>query len=111
MLWVEPYCGACTNLPDYGLGQGPNVVLGLTDASGLPPGTKIYMDNLFTSLPLLDKLSEKGIGGTGTLRANRLGPIPLTKKAEVEAQWDRGDLEVLLLTTTKFDLIDLIDLI
>ena len=27
-------------------------------------------DNLFTSLALLNHLSESGIGGTGTLRAN-----------------------------------------
>ena len=32
-----------------------------------------------------------GVGGTGTLRQNRLGPIPLPKKKEVERNFDRGD--------------------
>ena len=94
MTRVEPYCGSHTNLPDYDLGQGPNVVLGLVEAAEVPPGGKIYFDNLFTSLPLLDKLSEKGIGGTGTLRQNRLGPIPLPKKKEVEKNFARGEMEV-----------------
>ena len=97
MARVEPYCGSHTHLPDYDLGQGPNVVLGLVEAAEVPPGGKIYFDNLFTSLPLLDKLSEKGIGGTGTLRQNRLGPIPLPKKKEVEKNFARGEMEVLLL--------------
>nr|CAH7717546.1 unnamed protein product [Callosobruchus chinensis] len=33
---------------------------------------KFYFDNLFTSINLLDYLREKGYGGTGTLRENRL---------------------------------------
>ena len=42
------------------------------------------MDNLFTTFPLLEKLSEKGIGGTGTGRQNRLNKVPIVKKKEVE---------------------------
>ena len=30
-----------------------------------------------------------GIGGTGTLRQNRLGPIPISSKKHVEKNFDR----------------------
>ena len=86
MIWLQTLghmclqkMGAHTRIPDYGLGQGPNVVLGLVEKAKLPPATQVFFDNLFTSLPLLYKLSEMGIGGTGTLQQNRLGPIPLPK--------------------------------
>ena len=32
-----------------------------------------------------------GIGGTGTMRQNRLGPVPLPKKKVVEKEFERGD--------------------
>ena len=44
-----------------GLGQGPDVVLGLVDLGQVPAGDDIYFDNLFTTIPLLEKLSEKGV--------------------------------------------------
>ena len=34
-----------------------------------------------------------GIGGTGTLNTNRMYPIPISKKKEVEKNWDRGQIE------------------
>jgi hypothetical protein len=68
---AEPYCGSSTRLPATGLGQGGDVVLGLVDHIALKPGTRIYFDNLFTSVGLLQKLSLKQIGGTRTLRENR----------------------------------------
>ena len=34
-----------------------------------------------------------GIGGTGTLNTNRMYPIPITKKKEVEKNWTRGQIE------------------
>ena len=57
------------------MGQGADVVLGLLDK-----GNIVTFDNLFTSLPLLDKLTEKGIGGLGTLRQNRLQNAPLKEE-------------------------------
>jgi hypothetical protein len=54
------------------------------------------MDNLFTSFPLLEKLSEMGIGGTGTVRQNRLHKIPIIKKKELEHKtMARGTSETL----------------
>jgi hypothetical protein len=93
-VYFEPYCGADTNISDAGLGQGPNVVLDLCEKANLPPGSETYFDNLFTSFPLLDQLSEKQIAGTGTVRQNRLAKIPIIKKKELEKK-ERGDKEVL----------------
>jgi hypothetical protein len=70
-VWFEPYCGRHTQIEDFGLGQGPNVVLDLVQKAKLAPGSEVFFDNLFTSFPLLEKLSEMGIGGTGTVRQNR----------------------------------------
>ncbi len=53
------------------MGQG-DVVLGLIEKSNISKGSKLYFDNLFISLPLLDRLHEIGLEGTGTLRENRL---------------------------------------
>ena len=88
---LEPYCGKFTDLPDYGMGQGPNVVAGLVEKGEVCGGTKLYFDNLFSSMPLLDWLSSRGIGGTGTMRMNRVAAIPLPEKKEVERQFQRGE--------------------
>lgn len=80
----EPYCGAGTKITDYGLGCGPNVVLDLIKKAELAPGTSVTFDNLFTSFPLLQEMSEMGIGGTGTVRQNRLGKVPIPSKQDIE---------------------------
>ena len=72
---VEPYCGADTQL---------NVVLSLAQACDVPIGSRVYFDNWFTSLPLLDRLKAKGVGGTGTIRADRCENAPLLTKSELE---------------------------
>lgn len=70
-VWFEPYCGRNTLIEDKGLGQGPNIVLQLVEQASLQPGSELFFDNLFTSFPLLEKLSEMRIAGTGTVRQNR----------------------------------------
>ena len=47
---AEPYCGTSTKIPITG-----NVVVGLVDACLVGPGNYLYIDNLFTSLTLLDE--------------------------------------------------------
>ena len=42
------------------MGQGPDVVLGLCDKAAVIEGTLLYFDNLFSSMPLMDALSERG---------------------------------------------------
>jgi hypothetical protein len=41
LLACQPYGGSATNIKDYGLGQGPNVVMGLSEQYGLLPGSKV----------------------------------------------------------------------
>ena len=85
LVQAEPYQGANTNnkLPE--LGMGGSVVADLI--SELPDHTEysLFFDNLFTSLPLLDYLSSKKIGGTGTIRNNRIGKNSLTDPKEMKA--------------------------
>jgi hypothetical protein len=78
MYHAEPYCGASTRLPETGLGLGGNVVLGLLDCIDVPPKTSVYFDNLFTSISLISELSNREIGGTGTVRRNQVFNVPLT---------------------------------
>ena len=41
LLVCQPYAGVKTSIPDQGLGQGPNVVMGLCQQFGLSTGTKV----------------------------------------------------------------------
>ncbi len=43
LLACQPYGGASTQIKDYGQGQGPNVVLGLTEQFGLLPAAKAWI--------------------------------------------------------------------
>ncbi len=47
-------------------------------------GSEVYIDNLFTTFPVLDKLSEMGIARTGTICQNCLYRVPIINKKEVE---------------------------
>ena len=80
LFHAEPYCGSDTKLKDTGLGQGADVVLGQIEKCNLSSGCTLTFDNLFTSLPLLDELSKRGIGGLETLRQNRLENTPVPTK-------------------------------
>lgn len=61
----------------------------------VPMGADVYFDNLFTSFPLLDSLSDMGIAGTGTVRQNRLHHIPIKGKKEMEHKAvARGTMDV-----------------
>ena len=80
-------------------GCGPGVVLGLLDS--LPSGNfGVYIDNYFVSLNLLKHLATKGIGCTGTLRANMLQDCPANvnsfvkkqKKAIMRASWIKSQM-------------------
>ena len=87
-MWFEPYCGRNTLIEDHGLGQGPNVVLSLVEKAKLGPGSEVYFDNLFTSFPLLEKLSEKQIAYT--VRQNRLYRVDISKKDMEKKTVERG---------------------
>ena len=70
LLHAEPYCGVDTDLQDTALGQGADAVLGLIEKCEVKVGSAVAFDNLFTSLPLLDELTELGIGARATLQQN-----------------------------------------
>ena len=89
---VEPYCGASTLLPNSGKGMGRDVVVGLAEKASVQQGHYLFFDNLFTSLNLLDELTEKGIGGCGTIRDNRMEGAPFTNKKSFE-KTKRGTTE------------------
>ena len=55
-------------MPDTGLGQGANVVLGLFEKCQVKAGSTVTFHNMFTSLPLLDELTELQIGALDTLQ-------------------------------------------
>ncbi|XP_043217168.1 piggyBac transposable element-derived protein 3-like [Amphibalanus amphitrite] len=66
-----------------GVGLGEAVVLRLSET--LPVESKVYFDRFFTSLPLLDALSDRNLKATGTIMKNR---IP--KPVKIPTQKDLG---------------------
>lgn len=70
LLDFEILQGSTTPFPDTSLGHGPAVVLRVIET--LPAGSTVYLDRYFTTIPLLERLVELQIEGTGTLQANRL---------------------------------------
>ena len=57
--------------------MGGSVVLNLI--AKLPPNIeyRLFFDNFFTSLPLIEHLERINIGATGTIGLNRIGKTPL----------------------------------
>ncbi|KAL3248959.1 hypothetical protein MRX96_056245 [Rhipicephalus microplus] len=92
ILDFEIYQGKKAVLYQGNSGIGESAVLRLTEA--LPPGTKVYFDRYFTSGPLLDKLAENGIAGTGTIMKNRIPKgVKLSSEKELKAK-GRGTSEM-----------------
>ena len=68
----EIYCGKSENIENSTLGLGGNVVMNMV--SNLKPiNHKVYFDNYFSSLPLLEALKLKKILACGTIRSHRKG--------------------------------------
>ena len=67
-------------------GWGGSVVIDLVAALQEEEGRSYHLtfDNLFTSLKLVDVLTEKNIACTGTIRANRLGDCPVREVTEMK---------------------------
>ncbi|XP_046392163.1 piggyBac transposable element-derived protein 3-like [Ischnura elegans] len=94
IIHAEPYGGLCTRIPKSDLGQGGDVVVGLLEKSQLEKGSRLFFDNLFTSEKLLYTLKDMQIGGTGTLRENRVkyAENELTEKNKFKKE-ARGTME------------------
>ena len=83
LLLAEPYEEANTGDNIDNLGMGGSVVADLIFE--LPHSNfNLFFDNLFTSLPLVDYLSEVAFGGTGTIRLNQTQKTPLQKPASTK---------------------------
>ncbi|XP_053600445.1 piggyBac transposable element-derived protein 3-like [Plodia interpunctella] len=70
MVDFEIYRGAKTMFGNTNLGLGPSVVLHL--AKTIPPGSCIYHDRFFTTVPLIEELERNNLHGTGTIMLNRI---------------------------------------
>lgn len=81
MISFDIYTGRKRNVKNESdeFGLGGAVVLNLIRSAEIPPncGYKIFMDNYFTSIHLLNHLSLLGYCATGTIRDNRLANCPL----------------------------------
>ena len=55
-------------MPESRLGQGSDVVLGMIEKCGLTKGSTVSMDNFFSTLPHLEKLTDMGMYGVGTIQ-------------------------------------------
>jgi hypothetical protein len=53
----------------------------------------VYVDNLFTTIDLLDHMGDRKLGITGTLRQNRVIGIPLPSKKDVVKKFKRGEAQ------------------
>lgn len=82
LISTEPYQGKGSMLNNVELGLGASVVLTFAERlKNTYPDRRFnfFMDNFFTGLPLLRRMTEMGFGCTGTVRQNRLENCPLHK--------------------------------
>ena len=85
--------GASHHLKDIpfmqNLSQGADVVLGLIEKYEVKAGSTVTFDNLFTSLPLLDELTELEIDAFGTLQQKHFNDASVANKT-TQAKKPRG---------------------
>ena len=67
-------------------------MLGLIEKCEVIAGSTVTLDNLFTSLLLLDELTELGIGALGTLWQKPFHGTPVTNKTTL-AKKPRGSYD------------------
>ena len=85
VMQFEPYQGTKGRKALVaGLRMGGSVVIDLISELQELYSYHLTFDNLFTSLPLVDCLTSKGIACTGTIRANRIEDCPLKPVKEME---------------------------
>lgn len=70
MVDFEIYKGANTMFGNTSLGLGPSVVLHLTKT--IPPGSCVYHDRYFTTVPLVEEMNRRNLHSTGTIMMNRV---------------------------------------
>ncbi|GBP52505.1 PiggyBac transposable element-derived protein 3 [Eumeta japonica] len=70
MLDFAIYEGAKTMFGESNLGLGPSVILSL--AKSIPPGSCVYHDRYFTTVPLIEEMEKLNLHSTGTIMQNRI---------------------------------------
>ncbi|XP_017472568.1 PREDICTED: piggyBac transposable element-derived protein 3-like, partial [Rhagoletis zephyria] len=100
--WFEPYQGASTNISvtysNYGVGAA--VVLEYAETlrkKWRDEKMHIFFDNFFTTIPLMEKLTDMGFQATGTIRENRVSGNPLLDSKVLKKQ-DRGSFDFAKIT-------------
>ena len=83
------YCGKDTRPELQCKPLGSRVVLDMISAVEDPKSHCLFLDNFFTSRPLLSELRDKGLRTTGTVRENRMEKCPLKNHKEL-AKEGRG---------------------
>lgn len=76
---MSPYQGTSGDLQNSEYGLGVSVIISYANNLLAHHVAPYYLafDNFFTGLPLLEKLSEMGLYGTGTIRSNRTKKCPI----------------------------------
>ena len=92
---IYPYCGKIPpvhrdDVPD--LGASSNIVLHLAESIPYNRNHKLYFDNWFSSLPLMDYLASHKVWCCGTIRTNRIPSLKIkenkTKERGESVQWE-----------------------
>ena len=73
-----PYQDRSTGYSNPRFGMGGFFVLDLISELPSHVEYRLFFDNLFTSMLLINHLKQANIGATGTIRVNRTGKTPLT---------------------------------
>ena len=95
LLEFEVYQGAGNQQSEGShsqLSKTTETVLRMTSNVPERKNYKVFADNLFTSLPLVNILKERGIFYTGTVRMNRLKGCSLSSEADLK-KTGRGSLD------------------
>ena len=71
-------------MPETKVELGSDVALGMIKKCDLTKGSTVAMKNFFTASAPLDKLTDIGMYGVGTIQENRLQGQPLKKKAALK---------------------------
>lgn len=90
MLDFAIYQGAKTMFCDTTLGLGPSVILHLSQS--IPPGSCVYHDRYFTTVPLAEEMLKRNLHSTGTIMVNRI-PDRSTIDFKKDIQMARGETQ------------------
>ncbi|GBP74274.1 PiggyBac transposable element-derived protein 3 [Eumeta japonica] len=90
MLDFAIYEGAKTMFGESNLGLGPSVILSL--AKSIPPGSCVYHDRYFTTVPLIEEMEKLNLHSTGTIMQNRI-PDRATIKFKKDSAMRRGECQ------------------